>query len=58
MAFLEAKGLWKTFGDSVVLENVNLSVKQGEFITIVGTLRLWQDHLPAYVAGCRTAFTR
>ena len=37
MAFLEVKNLWKTFGDSVVLENVNTTVKQGEFVTIVGT---------------------
>jgi len=37
MAYLEAKSLWKTFGDSVVLENVNASVEKGEFITIVGT---------------------
>jgi len=37
MAFIEAKGLWKNFGNSVVLENVNASVEKGEFITIVGT---------------------
>ena len=37
MAFLEARHVWKRYGDSVVLENVNVSVEQGEFITIVGT---------------------
>jgi len=37
MAFLEAKGLWKSYGNSVVLENVNARVEQGDFITIVGT---------------------
>ena len=37
MAFLEAKGLWKRYGNSVVLENVNTRVDKGEFITIVGT---------------------
>ena len=37
MAFLQVKNLWKTYGDSVVLENINTTVKQGEFVTIVGT---------------------
>lgn len=37
MAYLEARGLWKSYGDSVVLENINTRVEQGEFITIVGT---------------------
>lgn len=36
MSFITAKHVWKTYGDQVVLENVNLSVKQGEFVTIVG----------------------
>ena len=34
---IEARHVWKEYGDSVVLENINLSVKAGEFITIVGT---------------------
>ncbi len=37
MAMIEVKGLWKEYGDNVVLESVNTSVKEGEFITIVGT---------------------
>jgi len=37
MAFLEAKNLWKQYGDSVVLEDINVSVKKGEFVTLVGT---------------------
>ncbi len=37
MAFLEVKNLWKRYGNSVVLENVNARVERGEFITIVGT---------------------
>jgi len=34
---IQAKNLWKTYGDNVVLESLNLSVKAGEFITMVGT---------------------
>ena len=34
---IQAKNLWKTYGDNVVLERLNISVKAGEFITMVGT---------------------
>ena len=34
---LEARNLWKTFDDTVVLERVNLHVNEGEFVTLVGT---------------------
>ena len=34
--FIEAKQLTKHFGDHIVLEQMNLSVDQGEFITLVG----------------------
>ncbi len=37
MSFIEAKGLWKEYGNNIVLENVNVRVEEGEFITIVGT---------------------
>lgn len=37
MNVIEAHHLWKEYGDNVVLENINVSVKEGEFITIVGT---------------------
>ena len=37
MAQIEAKSLWKEYGDNTVLEQVNVKVEKGEFITIVGT---------------------
>lgn len=37
MSVIEARHLWKEYGDNVVLENVDVSVKEGEFITVVGT---------------------
>lgn len=37
MSFIEAKNLWKEYGDNVVLEQLNVRVEEGEFITIVGT---------------------
>lgn len=35
--FIEAKGLWKLYGDNVVLERINIKVKAGEFVTLLGT---------------------
>ena len=34
---IQAKNLWKQYGDNVVLERMNVSVNAGEFITMVGT---------------------
>ncbi len=36
MAVVTAKRLWKEYGAHVVLENLNLTVKDHEFVTIVG----------------------
>ena len=36
MTAVEAKKLWKEYGDDVVLENIDLQVASGEFVTIVG----------------------
>lgn len=36
MNFITVNNLWKQYGDQVVLENLNLKVKQGEFCTLVG----------------------
>nr|WP_244904853.1 ABC transporter ATP-binding protein [Cellvibrio mixtus] len=37
MPMIQAKNLWKTYGDNVVLERLNINVNAGEFITMVGT---------------------
>src|SRR3982074_3140058 len=36
MPHVSVQGLWKTYGDTVVLENLNLEVGEREFVTIVG----------------------
>lgn len=36
-AFIEVKNVWQTYGDQVVLENLNITVNEGEFCTLVGT---------------------
>lgn len=34
---IRAHGLWKSFGEQTVLERINVTVEEGEFITLVGT---------------------
>ncbi len=36
MNLVKAKNIWKTYGDSIILENLNFSMKEGEFCTLVG----------------------
>jgi len=36
MSFVTVKHLWKTYGENVVLENLNLEIQKGEFCTLVG----------------------
>lgn len=33
---IEVKGVSKFFGDKMVLDNINLYVKKGEFVTVLG----------------------
>lgn len=37
MPMIQAKQLWKKYGDNTVLERINIQVNAGEFITMVGT---------------------
>lgn len=36
MSFIEVRQLWQEYGNHVVLENLNLSIREGEFCTLVG----------------------
>ena len=36
MSLVTIKKLWKEYGDNVVLENINIEIKEGEFCTLVG----------------------
>ncbi|XEM48930.1 ABC transporter ATP-binding protein [Agaribacterium sp. ZY112] len=36
MPFIQAKNVWKSYGDNQVLEQLCVSVEQGDFITMVG----------------------
>ena len=36
MSFIQVKNVWQEYGDQVVLERLNLIVREGEFCTLVG----------------------
>lgn len=36
MSFLEIQNLWKSYGNAQILERINLTVEQGEFVSMVG----------------------
>jgi NitT/TauT family transport system ATP-binding protein len=36
MSRIDIRNLWKTYDDNVVLENLNLTIEHGEFVSIVG----------------------
>jgi nitrate/nitrite transport system ATP-binding protein len=55
--FLELKGVNKTYGAHTVLNNINLSVKTGEFIAIVGFSGSGKTTLVSIIAGLLSADT-
>jgi len=52
---LEAKNLWKSYGDNIVLERINTKVHQGEFITMVGTSGCGKSTFLKMLLGMETA---
>ena len=64
MSFIDIKNIWQEYGDHVVLERINLQVKEGEFCSMVGAsgcgkstflrLLLGQEK-PTVVPSCSTA---
>lgn len=49
------KHVSKSFGDKVVLDDVNLSVRKGEFVTILGPSGCGKTTLLRLIAGFQTA---
>ena len=51
MAFIELTGLAKSFGPRAVLHDVHLSVEQGEFVAIVGSMGCGKSTLLSLASG-------
>lgn len=52
---LEVKNLTKSFGNRVILDNVNLTVKDGEILSIVGPSGAGKTTLLRCITGLETA---
>ncbi|MCX2779688.1 ABC transporter ATP-binding protein [Microbulbifer thermotolerans] len=52
---IEARNLWKKYGDKVVLERLNLRVEEGEFITLVGASGCGKSTFLKMLLGTETA---
>ena len=55
MSFINAQNIWKTYGDNIILENVNFSMKEGEFCTLVGPSGCGKTTFLRMLLGVETA---
>ena len=55
ISIIEVKDVSKSFGEKTALEHINLSVKKGEFVTILGPSGCGKTTLLRLIAGFQTA---
>ena len=53
---IELKNITKRFGKIVANDGINLQVKRGEILSLLGEKRKWEDHLDEY--DFRNLFSR
>ena len=47
--FIDLQHISKSFDGELVLDDLNLSIRENSFVTLLGPQRLRQDHYPAYI---------
>ena len=52
---IEIKNVCKSFGEKCILNNINISVKQGEFLTLLGPSGCGKTTLLRMIAGFGSA---
>jgi len=52
---IEARNLWKSYGDTQVLERLNMTVQEGEFVTLVGASGCGKSTFLTLLLGVETA---
>ena len=44
---IQLENITKTYDGNMILDDFNLYVKENEFLTLLGPVRLWKDYYPA-----------
>ena len=47
MAEIKLENVRKTFGKTIATRDVSLTIHDREFMVLLGSVRLWQNHLAA-----------
>ena len=58
MNLVTIRNLWKQYGETVVLEGINLDIKPGEFLTLVGPSGCGKTTLLKMLLGQETRHVR
>lgn len=50
---LEVQDLRKSFGDHEVLKGITTTIRKGDVLALIGSVRMWKIHFPALLKYAR-----